>query len=64
MQFKIAETQLFVCQSARQTTVAGLAAKQSSGWPPFYVTTNSQVACAFWGSDECVPSVLCFSVYF
>ena len=41
-------------------TVARLEAKQSSTRPPFYATiANSLVGCAFWGSDECRPSVHC-----
>ena len=42
------------------TTFTSLECKQSSIWPSFYTTiTNSPVVCAFWGSDECRPSVPC-----
>ena len=41
-----------------------LEAKRSSTWPSFHATvTNSLVTCAFSGSDDRLPSVLCLSFY-
>ena len=61
---KIAKTQILDSLPHYLITVAKLKAKQSSTRPPFYAKiTNSPVGCAFWGSDECRPSVPCLFFY-
>ena len=61
---KIVKTQNFVSLTYSPTTVASLEPKRSNAWSPFYATTaNSQVGCAFWGSDECAPCAPCLFFY-
>ena len=62
---KIVKTQILDSLSHSLTTVASLEPKRSSAQSPFYATiTNSPVGCAFWGSDECVPSAPCLVFIF
>ena len=63
-EFFIGKTRNFICLTHLLTTFASIEAKQSSTKPPFYATiTNSLVGCAFWSSEECVPSVPCLFFY-